>query len=260
MGHRLRDKVAIVTGSGQGIGRAIAQVFAREGAQVVVATRTPAHGAETVRLIAEAGGSAEFWPLDMEDAAAAAKLVDDVAKHFGRLDIVVHNAAAFGRHRVAEMNFETLDRQLNVNLKGCFVLAKAALPHMRKGGGGRILVTSSVTGPKVSMPGSGAYSASKAGVTGFVHAAAIEFAADNVTVNAVEPGYIDTPGLSGLKQRHGEENIAKYIPAKKLGRPEDIAHAMLFLASDEAGYITGETIVVDGGARLPESPVWINPV
>ena len=260
MGTRLQDKVAIVTGSGQGIGRAIAQVFAREGARVLVATRTPAHGEETVRSITQSGGRAEFWPIDMADAAAATKLVDDVAKHFGRLDIVVHNAAAFGRHRVEAMDFDTLDRQLNVNLKACFVLAKAALPHMRKGGGGRILVTSSVTGPKVSMPGSGAYSASKAGVTGFVHAAAIELAADNVTVNAVEPGYIDTPGLSGLKARHGEENIAKYIPAKKLGRPEDIAHAMLFLASDEASYITGETIVVDGGARLPESPVWINPV
>jgi 3-oxoacyl-[acyl-carrier protein] reductase len=260
LGTRLQDKVAIVTGSGQGIGRAIAQVFARESAKVVVATRTPAHGEETVALIAQAGGAAEFWPIDMADAAAAATLVDEVARHFGRLDIVVHNAAAFGRHRVAEMDFDTLDRLLNVNLKACFVLAKAALPHMRKAGGGRILVTSSVTGPKVSMPGSGAYSASKAGVTGFVHAAAIELAADNVTVNAVEPGYIDTPGLAGLKARHGEENIAKYIPAKKLGRPEDIAHAMLFLASDEASYITGETIVVDGGARLPESPVWINPM
>jgi 3-oxoacyl-[acyl-carrier protein] reductase len=256
----LQDKVAIFTGSGQGIGRGIAEVFAREGAKVVVATRTPAHGQETVQSIAKAGGAAELWAIDMADAAAATKLVDDVAKKFCRLDIVVHNAATFARHRVAEMDFDALDRVLNVNLKACFVLARAALPHMRKGGGGRFLVTSSVTGPKVSMPGSGAYSASKAGVTGFVHAAAIELAADNVTVNAVEPGYIDTPGLAGLKKRHGEENITRYIPAKKLGRPEDIAYAMLFLASDEASYITGETIVVDGGARLPESPVWINPV
>jgi 3-oxoacyl-[acyl-carrier protein] reductase len=257
---RLNGKVAIVTGSGQGIGRSIAEVFAREGAMVVVATRTPEHGEETVRLVRAAGGAAEFWHIDVGDAAKVRTLVDDVATRLGRLDIVVHNAAAFARFRVAEMDDAALDRLLNVNLKACFTLARAAYPHMRKAGGGRFLVTSSVTGPKVSMPGSGAYSASKAGVTGFIHAAAIEFAADNITVNAVEPGYIDTPGLSGLKARHGEENIAKYIPAKKLGRPEDIAHAMLFLASDEASYITGETIVVDGGARLPESPMWINPV
>lgn len=260
MSRRLDDKVAIVTGSGQGIGRAIAEVFAREGATVAVATRTPEHGEETVRLVRAAGGTAVFWHIDVGDAAAVRKLVDGVAEQFGHLDIVVHNAAAFARFKIAEMDDDALDLLLNVNLKACFTLARAALPHMRKAGGGRFLVTSSVTGPKVSMPGSGAYSASKAGVTGFVHAAAIEFAADNVTVNAVEPGYIDTPGLSRLKARHGEENIVKYIPAKRLGRPEDIAHAMLFLASDEAGYITGETIVVDGGARLPESPVWINPV
>jgi 3-oxoacyl-[acyl-carrier protein] reductase len=260
LSKRLNGKVAIVTGSGQGIGRAIAEVFAREGATVVVATRTPEHGEETVRLVRSAGGAAEFWHIDVGDAAVVRTMVDDVAKRLGRLDIVVHNAAAFARYRVADMDDAALDRLLNVNLKACFTLARASLPHMRKAGGGRFLVTSSVTGPKVSMPGSGAYSASKAGVTGFVHAAAIEFAADNVTVNAVEPGYIDTPGLSGLKARHGEENITKYIPAKKLGRPEDIAYAMLFLASDEASYITGETIVVDGGARLPESPMWINPV
>ena len=113
-----------------------------------------------------------------------------------------------------------------------------------------------VTGPKVSMPGSGAYAVSKAAVTGFIHTAAIELAADNFTVNAIEPGYIDTPGLAGFKARHGVERVCHFIPAKRLGRPEEIAGTMVFLASDEASYITGETIVVDGGARLPESPVF----
>ena len=255
MGNRLTGKVAIVTGSGQGIGRAIAIAFAREGAAVAIATRTAAHGEETLRLIEAAGGKAIFRMVDIADHAATRAMVDEAAAAFGRLDTMVHNAAAFGRCSIEEMDQGTLDRLFNVNLKACFTLTQASLPYMRKQGAGRIIVTSSVTGPKVSMPGSGAYAVSKAAVTGFILTAAIELAADNITVNAIEPGYIDTPGLSGFKARHGAERVAHFIPAKRLGRPEEIAGPMVFLASDEASYITGETIVVDGGARLPESPV-----
>ena len=256
MGHRLAGKVAIVTGSGQGIGRATALAFAAEGAMVAIATRTQAHGEETLALIEAAGGKAILHVVYLADHARARAMVADVAATCGRLDIVVHNAAAFGRRSIEEMDEALLDTLFNLNVKACFTLTQAALPHMRKLGGGRIIITSSVTGPKVSMPGSGAYATSKAAVTGFVHTAAIEFAADNITVNAIEPGYIDTPALTGLKARYGADNIAKYIPAKRLGRPEEIAGAMLFLASDESSYVTGETIVVDGGARLPESPVF----
>jgi 3-oxoacyl-[acyl-carrier protein] reductase len=256
MGTRLAGKVAIVTGSGQGIGRAVAIAFAREGAVVVIATRTAAHGEETLRLIAAEGGKAIFRQVDVADHEAARTMVDEAAAVCGRLDVMVHNAAAFGRRTIEEMDHETLDRLFNVNVKACFTLTQASLPHMRRQGAGRIIVTSSVTGPKVSMPGSGAYATSKAAVTGFIHTAAIELAADNITVNAIEPGYIDTPGLSDLKARFGAERISHFIPAKRLGRPEEIAGPMVFLASDEASYITGETIVVDGGARLPESPVF----
>jgi 3-oxoacyl-[acyl-carrier protein] reductase len=256
MGARLAGKVAIVTGSGKGIGRATAIAFAAEGATVAIATRTAVDGEETLRLITVAGGNAVFRQVDIGDHEATRAMVDEIAATCGRLDIIVHNAAAFGRKTIEEMDHETLDRLFNVNVKACFTLAQAALPHMRKQGGGRFLVTSSVTGPKVSMPGSGAYATSKAAVTGFIHTAAIELAADNITVNAIEPGYIDTPGLSGLKARFGADRIAHFIPAKRLGRPEEIAGPMVFLASDEASYITGETIVVDGGARLPESPVF----
>jgi 3-oxoacyl-[acyl-carrier protein] reductase len=256
MGTRLTGKVAIVTGSGQGIGRAIAIAFAREGAVVAIATRTAVHGEETLRLIETEGGKAIFRQVDIADHDATRAMVDEAVTTCGRLDIMVHNAAAFGRRSIEEMDDETLDRLLNVNVKACFTLTQASLPHMRRQGAGRIIVTSSVTGPKVSMPGSGAYATSKAAVTGFVHTAAIELAADNITVNAIEPGYIDTPGLSGLKARFGAERISQFIPAKRLGRPEEIAGPMVFLASDEASYITGETIVVDGGARLPESPVF----
>jgi 3-oxoacyl-[acyl-carrier protein] reductase len=189
MGTRLTGKVAVVTGSGQGIGRAIAIAFAREGAAVAVATRTAAHGEETLRLIEAAGGKAIFRMVDIADHAATRAMVDEAAALFGRLDVMVHNAAAFGRCSIEEMDQGTLDRLFNVNLKACFTLTQASLPHMRKQGAGRIIVTSSVTGPKVSMPGSGAYAVSKAAVTGFIHTAAIELAADNITVNAIEPGY-----------------------------------------------------------------------
>jgi 3-oxoacyl-[acyl-carrier protein] reductase len=256
MGGRLAGKVAIVTGAGSGIGRATAVAFAREGARVVVATRTEAHGAETLSLIEAAGGQGLLRTVDIADHTAARAMVGEAAATCGRLDIMVHNAAAFGRASVEEMDLDTLDRLFNLNVKACFTLTQASLPHMRKAGGGRIIITSSVTGPKVSMPGSGAYATSKAAVTGFVHTAAIELAADNITVNAIEPGYIDTPALAGLKSRYGADNIARAIPARRLGRPEEIAGAMLFLASDDSSYVTGEFIVVDGGARLPESPVF----
>jgi 3-oxoacyl-[acyl-carrier protein] reductase len=253
---RLAGKVAVVTGGGSGIGRATALMFAREGALVVVATKTAAHGAETVRLIAEAGGCAENVTVDLADAGAGRAMVDAAAARHGRLDILLHNAATGGRSKVEEIDEALLERVLNLNLKMCFVLAKAAIPHMRRGGGGRILVTSSVTGPLVTMPGLSAYAASKAGVNGFIKTAALELAHEGITVNGVEPGYIDTPGLDRLKALYGADRIAHFIPARRLGRPEEVAGALLFLASDEASYITGETIVVDGGARLPESPVY----
>ncbi len=257
MGTRLADKVAIVTGSGQGIGRATAIAFAAEGATVIIATRTPAHGEETLAFITAAGGKAVFRQIDIGDHAASTALVHAVAAEFGRLDIIVHNAAAFGRHLIAEMDDNTLDLLLNVNLKACFTLARASYPYLKASGAGRFLVTSSVTGPKVTMPGSGAYAASKAGVTGFIHTAALEWAEDDITVNAIEPGYIDTAAIARFKTRFGPDGVTKYIPAKRFGRPDEIATVFVFLASADASYVTGETIVVDGGARLPESPVFI---
>lgn len=253
---RLAGKVAIVTGAGKGIGSAIAQVFAAEGALVVVATRSEGPGQETVDTIREAGGRAVLMQIDMAQRGDVVAMVEDIAARYGRIDIVVHNAAVMQRHFVAEPDDAVLDAMWAVNVKACFWLAGAAVPHMRRQGGGRILVTSSVTGPRVTMPGSSAYSASKGAVNGFIKAAALELAADNITVNGVEPGYIDTPGLSRMKARYGAERIAHFIPAARLGTGEDVAHAMLYLASDQAGFVTGQTIVVDGGAMLPESPVW----
>jgi 3-oxoacyl-[acyl-carrier protein] reductase len=254
---RLAGKVALVTGAGQGIGEAIALRFAAEGAFVMVANRSADSGEAVAARIRAAGGRGAFTACDVGCRASVQALVAATVAAAGPIDIVVHNAAAFSRDPLGEMEDEALDQVLQVNLKACFYLMHAALPHMREGAG-RVLVTSSVTGPRVAMPNIAHYAASKAGVNGFIRAAALELAPRGITVNGVEPGYIDTPAMATLKARFGLEALTRYIPAKRLGAPEDIAAAMLFLASDEAAYITGQTIVVDGGSTLPESPVFMS--
>ncbi len=159
---------------------------------------------------------------------------------------------------IESLSDEQLDMTLSVNLKAAFWLTQDALPHLRKQGGGRILFTSSVTGPRVVMPETAHYAASKNGLNGFIRSAALEFAREGITVNGVEPGYILTPAMGALVDQEGLNEMASQIPLGALGAPDDIAHAMLFLASDQASYITGQTIVVDGGSTLPESPILMD--
>ena len=256
--NRLQNKVAIVTGSGQGIGAAIARVFAQQGARVVVATRTEKNGGETVAQIRSEGGEASLVCADIGSVDAINNVVDTTLDTYGQIDVMVHNAASFLGGLIEEYQDEDLDTVLAVNLKACFRLTHACIPHMRKQGAGRILVTSSVTGPRVAMPGTAYYAASKSGVNGFIRAAALELAADNITVNGVEPGFILTPAMDLLADAHARAEMARYIPMGKLGEPNDIAYAMLYLASDEGKYVTGQTLVVDGGSTLPESPVYMN--
>ncbi len=251
----LKQKVAIVTGAGQGIGEGIAKVFASAGAKIVVATRTRENGQQTVDDIVSAGGDAILIQTDVEQKTNIDTMVAQSVAHYGRLDIAVHNAAVFPMHCVENLSPEALDSTLSINLKAAFWLAQAAIPHFRKQGGGRLIYTSSVTGPTVAMPLTAHYAASKAGMNGFIKTAAIELARENITVNGVEPGYILTQAMSLLADEHELDEMAAMIPKGKLGKPEDIANTMLFLASDEASYITGQTIVVDGGSTLPESPV-----
>ena len=252
--------IAIVTGSGQGIGQAIARVFAAEGAKLVIATRTAAHGEATLKLIRGDGGEAMLCTVDIGDVAQAAGVVDKAVKQYGRIDILVHNAASFLGGPVESYSEEDLETVLSVNLKACFRLSKACIPHMRKQGGGRLLFTSSVTGPRVAMPGTSYYAASKGGINAFIRTAAIELARDAITVNGVEPGFIKTPAMDLLADAEGQKQMAKYVPMGCLGAPNDIAYAMLYLASDEARYVTGQTIVVDGGSTLPESPAFLDGV
>jgi 3-oxoacyl-[acyl-carrier protein] reductase len=256
---RLDGRVALVTGGGRGIGAAIAQVLARAGARVMIANRTAPAGDAIAAGIRSEGLQAQAVGCDIGQRVNAQAAVAATVETFGALDIVVHNAAINPWASLDAIDDEALEQTLAVNLKACFWLTQAALPYLKLAGlqgGGRVLVTSSVTGPRVVMPGSAPYAASKAGVNGFIRSAALDLAGHHITVNGVEPGYIAKQGGSLLSNPERAARIASFIPAGELGAPEDIAYAMCFLASPAARYITGQTIVVDGGATLPESPFF----
>jgi 3-oxoacyl-[acyl-carrier protein] reductase len=254
----LSGKVAIVTGAGQGIGEGIARLFAKSGARVTIATRSAANGQAVSDSIVKAGGTAWLRQTDVGQHDAVKRVVAETVERFGRLDIVVHNAAVYPVISIEELSDRDLDMTLSVNLKAGFWFIQESLRHFRRQGGGRFLFTSSVTGPNVAMPGTAHYAASKNGINGLIRTAALEYARENITVNGVEPGYILTPAMDALGGPEAIAEMAKQIPIGKLGTPLDIANAMLFLASDAAAYITGQTIVVDGGSTLPESPVVLD--
>ncbi|WP_322044857.1 SDR family oxidoreductase [Paraburkholderia sp. J67] len=241
-------RTVLVTGGAQGIGRGIVEAFAREGARVAVADlKADAARAWLVQPTHRA------YDVDLAEREQIGALIAQVEADFGRLDVLVHNAAYFPLTPFAAITPAVLERTLAVNLSALFWLAQAATPAFVRQGGGRLLVTSSVTGPRVAYPGLAHYAASKAGVNGFIRAAALELAPHRITVNGVEPGMIRTPAMENLGDAALNARIAASVPLGRLGEPGDIAAAMLYLASSGAAYVTGQTIVVDGGATLPEA-------
>jgi len=247
MTGRLANRVALIIGAARGIGEGIAGRFAEEGAQVMIADMEAGAGAATAKRL---GG--RFVETDISRPDHAARAVAQTIAAFGGLDILVQNAGIFPWALIENIEPEQWDQVLGVNLRGTFLAARAALPHMKTKRYGRMIFTSSITGPRVTSPGHGHYSASKAGINGFIKAAALEFSGYGITVNGVEPGNILTEGMKLHRSPAFIRTMEQAVPLGRLGTPRDVANAALFLASDEASYITGTTIVVDGGQTLPE--------
>jgi 3-oxoacyl-[acyl-carrier protein] reductase len=244
---RLEGKIAIVIGAARGIGAGIAELFLAEGARVVIGDSEAAAGeAMAARL------GADFIETDISRWDHAERIVAEAVARHGTLDIMVQNAGIYPWQLIEKTAPDEWDRVMAVNLRGAFLAARAALPPMKARKSGRLLFTSSITGPRVTSPGHGHYSASKAGINGFIKAAALEFARYGITVNGVEPGNIVTEGVAAGRSAAFIQSMQDAIPLGRLVTPRDVANAFLFLASDQAAYITGTTIVVDGGQILPE--------
>ncbi len=248
----VEGRSVIVTGSSKGIGKGIATVFANQGARVLIVARGLPDAEATAAEIRESGGTASAFSADVTNSEELDAMAAAATERHGGIDVLCCNAGTFPQSHLENMSSDEWDLVLGTNLKGTFLAIKSCLPYLKKSSCGRIILTSSITGPITGYPGWTHYGASKSGQLGFMKTACMEFAKYGITINAVMPGNIITEGLMGLGEDY-LETMAASIPLKRLGSVADIGNAALFFASDEAGYITGQTIVVDGGQTIPES-------
>ena len=245
----LKNKIALITGAGRGIGRAIAIALAKEGAEVVINYNGSEERAKEVKqTIEENGGKASIYKCNVRDFAACEAMIKDIVKEYGHLDILVNNAGITKDGLIMKMKEEDFDSVLNVNLKGTFNTIRHSARQMLKQRSGKIINISSVSGILGNV-GQANYAASKAGVIGLTKTMARELGSRGITVNAIAPGFVDTEMTEVLSEEI-RENACKQIILGRFGKPEDIANTAVFLASDEADYITGQVISVDGGMNV----------
>jgi NAD(P)-dependent dehydrogenase (short-subunit alcohol dehydrogenase family) len=251
MPGQLHGKVALVTGGASGIGRATALTFAREGAKLLIADMNEDGGRQTVHMIMEQGGEATFVQVDVSQATAVEAMIGKTVETYGRLDCAHNNAGIGARPRAPlhECPEETWDRVLAINLKGVWLCMKYEIIQMLTQGSGTIVNTASIMGLVGSWSGTAAYNASKHGVVGLTKTAALEYAKAGIRVNAVCPGYIQTPLIEDALTSNPalEAQIVARHPIGRMGKPEEIAEAVVWLCSDAASFVTGHTMTVDGG-------------